>query len=126
MRRWTMTKPTEGQYRLCINHGGKPFWCMFDYAVLLAPECDGVEIGLANDADAISAEWFPHLQRGMLQGLARLHESDDELFGMRVEIRKIYTHLTDTTARGCESYGRSFVWDVLRCGSVQIPERTTS
>jgi len=93
---------------------------MFDFAVLPAPECSAVEVWLAADADPVSAEWFPCLQRGMLRGLATAREHGREWFGVRIEVRKVHTHPTDTTARGCESYGFSFALDELPRRGVPI------
>jgi hypothetical protein len=81
-----------------------------------------VEIGLAGDADAVSAEWFPHLQQGMLRGLEAAREHGREWVGVRVEVRKVHTHPTDTTARGCERYGFEFALDELPRRGVRLPE----
>ena len=79
-----------------------------------------MEIALAASADDVSVEWFPHLRRGMLRGAEWDHERGVEWAGVRVEIRKIYTHPIDTTARGCEFHGVSFIGD-LRKRSVMLP-----
>lgn len=122
VERWTITEPSDGRYHLHINHGGTPYWCMFDFAVRPAPGCDGVEFALAADADSVSAEWFPHLRRGMLRGLATAREHGRVWAGARVEVRKVHTHPTDTTAVGCERYGFSFAFDELPHRGVQLPE----
>ncbi|WP_020475680.1 hypothetical protein [Zavarzinella formosa] len=122
MERWTITEASDGRYRLHINHGGKPFWCMFDFTVRPAPGCDGVEFVLASDADPMSAEWFPHLHRGMLCGLDTARVHGRVWAGARVEVRKVHTHPIDTTARGCEFYGFNFVLDVLPCRGVRLSE----
>ena len=122
MERWTVAELSDGRYRLHINHGGTPFWCMFDFEVQPAPECGGVDVQLAADADSLSAEWFPYLRQGMLRGLEKAREHGREWAGVRVEVRKVHTHPTDTTARGCERYGFSFVLDELPRRGMQLPE----
>jgi hypothetical protein len=122
VERWTIAEPSDGRYRLHINHGGTPYWCMFDFAILPAPDRVGVEFALAIQADSVSAEWFPHLHRGMLRGLETAREYGREWVGVRIEVRRVHTHPTDTTARGCERYGFSFVLDELWSRGVQLPE----
>lgn len=123
MERWTVAEPSDGRYRLHINHGGTPYWCMFDFAVRPVPDGGGVEVGLIGGADADSAEWFPHLRQGMLRGLEAAREHGREWVGVWVEVRKIHTHPAATTARGCERYGFGFVWDELPHRGVQVPEQ---
>jgi hypothetical protein len=93
---------------------------MFDFAVSPAPECSGVEVGLAADADPESVKWFPHLRRGMLRGLETAREHGREWVRVRVEIRKVHTHPIDTTARGCDRYGFGFALDELPHRGVQL------
>jgi len=123
VERWTVAEPSDGRFRRHINHGGTPYWCMFDFAVLPAPECCGVEVALADDADPVTAEWFPHRRRGILRGLEVAREHSREWAGARVEVRKVHTHATDTTARGCERYGFEFAVDELPRRSVRLPEQ---
>jgi hypothetical protein len=59
----------------------------------------------------------------MLRGLEADRELGRVWSGVRVEVRKVYTHPTDTTARGCERYGFSFVLDELPYRGVQLPEQ---
>jgi hypothetical protein len=122
VERWTIAEPSDGRYRLHINHGGTPYWCMFDFAVLPAPECSGVEVWLAADADPVSAEWFPHLRRGMLRGLEAAREHGRGWVGVQVEVRKVHAHPTDTTARGCERYEFEFALSELPRRGVQLTE----
>jgi hypothetical protein len=122
VERWTISEPFEGRYRLHINHGGRPYWCMFDFAVRPVLGCGGVEVGLAADADAASAYWFPYLRQGMQRGLETARKHGREWVGVRVEVRKVHTHPTDTTVRGCERYGFSFVLDELPSRGVQLLE----
>jgi hypothetical protein len=86
---------------------------MFDFSVRHAPECGGVELGLAADADAVSAEWFPHLRQGIVRGLETAREHGREWDGVRVEVRKVHAHPINTTARWCERYGFEFALDEL-------------
>ena len=112
MDRWTIQEPFSGQYRLMINHGGSPFWCMMDFAVW--PEHISEEVTISTiDADDVTLKWFPYLRLGMLRGLAKARDSGAEWSGIRIEIQKIYAHPIDTTAQGCENYGFSFILDRL-------------
>lgn len=120
MESWTIAEPSEGRFRLHINFGGTPFWCTFDFVLRPAQECDGVEISLAANADPLSLEWFPHLRLGMLRGLEAAHDKGREWVGGKVEITKIHTHPTDTTARGCERYGLEFVLIELPQRGIQV------
>ena len=119
---WSITEPFAGRYRRVINFGGRPYWCMFDYTVTPAPASSPVEVSLAGDADAESREWFPHLYRGIMRGYEAAHERRQQLVGIWIEVRKVYTHPIDTTAPGCEQYGFAFVFDVVCRRSVPIPE----
>jgi hypothetical protein len=123
VERWTIAEPSDGRYRLHINHGGRPDWCMFEFAVLPAPASSEVEVGLAADADPASAEWFPHLRRGMLRGLAAAREHGRKWAGARVEVRKVHTHPVDTTAHGCERYAFTFVVEELPARGVRLPDQ---
>jgi hypothetical protein len=123
VERWTIAEPSHGRNRLHINYGGRPYWCMFDFAVVPAPGTDGVEVGLAADADAASAEWSPHLRRGMLRGLEADREQGREWVAVRVEVRKIHAHPVDTTVRGCERYGFTFILEELPARGVPLPEQ---
>lgn len=120
MEQWTIAEPSDGRYRRHINFGGKPYWCMFDFAVLPAPECCGVEFVLASDPDPVSAEWFPHWKSGMLRGLETAREHGREWTGTRIEIHEVHTHSIDMTVLACERYGFSFVLDELPRGGMQI------
>jgi hypothetical protein len=113
MERWTITEPFAGKFRRRINFGGRPFWCMFDYSVSPAPEHGGVEITLADESDATSAQWFPWIRQGMVRGLDTARQHGREFVGVCVIVRKVYTHPVDSTERGCESYGFAFVIDEL-------------
>lgn len=123
MERWTIAKPSDGRYRRHINHGGAPYWCMFDFAVRPVPDCGGVGVELAADADPVSAKWFAHLRQGILRGLEAARAHGREWAGMRVEVCKVHAHPTDTTPLGCERYGFTFVHDELPHHGVQIAER---
>ena len=122
MERWTLGQLLAGRYRLHIQFGGRPFWCMFDYAVTPAPESEAVEIALANVADLVSVEWFPHLKRGMEQGLAEAEQRGRRLVGVRITVQKVHEHPTDTTAYGCERYGWSFADDLVWHRAVPVAE----
>lgn len=118
MERWTIHQPSAGRYSLRINHGGERFWCMFDYRLQPLPEFDGVKVQLTTDADTESAEWFPHLRLGILRGMDVMRERNCVWVGIRVEVCKIHTHITDTTARSCEYYGFSFaITELPRLGT---------
>jgi hypothetical protein len=108
--RWTIAETFEGRYRPHINHGGKPFYCAFDYTASPAPEVGGIEVELADEADRESAEWFPHLRAGMMQAWRASRERGRELVGIRVVVRRVSTHPIVTTACACERYGRSFIY----------------
>ena len=110
MERWTIAEPQADRFRLHINFGGRSFWCMFDYAVAPEPGREGIEVVAGADADAETVRWFPDLKRGMETGWLILQEHDGRLLsGVRVEVTKIHTHPVDTTAQGCEWYGRIFI-----------------
>jgi hypothetical protein len=123
VEQWTIAEPSDGRFRLHINHGGRPYWCMFDFTVSPMPKCSGVEVVLSADADSVSAEWFPYLRQGMLRGLETAREHGREWVAIRVEVRKVHTHPTDTTARGCERYGFNFVLHELPQRGVQLAEQ---
>ena len=123
MERWTIAKLLSGRFRLHIQFGGRPFWCMFDYAVTPVPEVEAVAIVLAAGPDLVSAEWFPHLRRGIVRGLAEAEKRGRRLIGVRVTVRKFYEHPTDTTAYGCERYGRSFAHDLVWHQAVPAAEQ---
>jgi hypothetical protein len=114
MKRLTLSKAFAGHYRPIVEHGGRPTWCSFEFAMSPLPECKTIEVSIAADADGKTVEWFPHIQRGMLRECAALRDEGSELSGIRVEIRKIHTHAIDTTAACCERYGRDFVLQLLR------------
>jgi hypothetical protein len=99
---------------------------MFDYRMRPAPECVGMEIALAVGADAVTAELFPHLSRGMFRGLTSEIEQGRVWTGVRVEVQKIHTHPIDTTAQGCERYGFSFATHELRFRGLLIHEQSDS
>jgi hypothetical protein len=122
MERWTLTQSFSGRYRLHIQFGGRPFWCMFDYAAAPEPLSEGVEITLADGADRVSADWFPHLKRGMEQGLAEAEQRGRRLVGVRVTVQKIHEHPVDTTAYGCERYGCSFTNALVWHRAVPVAE----
>ena len=104
---WTLKELLAGRYRLHIQFGGRPFWCMFDYSA--APTgSEAVEIVLADGADLVSAAWFPDLKRGMESGLAEAEQRGRRLIAVRVTVQKVHAHDVDTTAFGCERYGWSF------------------
>lgn len=120
MERLTVAECSDGRFRLIVNHGGSPYWCMFDFAVLPVP--GEVHIVLSADAEDVSAEWFPHIRQGMLRGLEAARENGREWIGVRIEIRKIHTHPIATSPRGCERYGFMFVFDELPRRGVPVPE----
>src|SRR5689334_18483656 len=62
VERWTLKELLTGRYRLHIQFGGRPFWCMFDYAAAPTQGSEAVEIVLADGADLVSAIWFPPLK----------------------------------------------------------------
>jgi hypothetical protein len=95
---------------------------MFEFAVMPAPELSGVEVSLANGADAASMEWYAYLCRGIQRGLETAREHGREFTRMTVEVQKIHTHPTDTTVQGCERYGCSFVLDELWHRAVPLPQ----
>lgn len=121
MEQWTCAEPTTGRFNPHINHGGMPFWCMFDYAIRPAPKCGGIEFVLAEDADPDSRQWYPHLLQGFERGLEAERDRGHIWVGVEVEIRKIHTHPNVTTVSGCEFYGASFVCHVLPHYGLQIP-----
>ena len=122
MERRTVLEPLEGRYRLHIQFGGRPYWCMFDYVV--SPQVDdGVEIVLAATApDAVSSHWFPHIRKGMIRGLAEAEERGRRLVGVRIEVQKVFQHDVDTTEQGCERYGSSFMTSLIWDRSAPVPE----
>lgn len=126
MERWTIAEPFEGRYRRIINFGGRGYWCMFDFVVRPDVSCDRVEVELADSSDAESVEWFPHLRRGMLRAVDEVLASGRKWVGVRVVVRKVYTHSVDTTAYGCEQYGHAFVYHKLEDRGVRIPEDNPS
>lgn len=125
MERYTVTESFEGRYRLHLNQGGAPMWCMFDFAVYPAPPCDGFVIELVSSADPVSSEWFPHLRLGMQRAVEAARARGREWVGVRVEIRKIHAHPVDTTARACERYGTRFV-EGLSDRGVLLPGQPTA
>ncbi len=124
MEHWTIPEPLVGRFRLHIQFGGQPFWCMFDYVLTPAPLNEPVEVTLAEGADFVSQEWFPHIRRGIVRGLAEAEERVRELVGVRVEIQKVYDHLVDTTSQGCELYGQRFADDLVWRRSLPVEEHT--
>jgi hypothetical protein len=121
VERWTIPSPSSGRYRLHVNHGGSGFWCMFDYVLCPGPECAGVEVYLSKGADASSVNWFPHLRKGMFAGIESACDQGIEWVFLRIEVQKIYSHPNDTTVRGCEYYGSSFIGSVLQTRGVRLP-----
>ena len=106
--------PDSGKYKLHINSGGsEKFWCAFDYTVRrLDGEGDFiVEIGA--DPDDSTVRWFPSLRKGMETTFVELIPSKGFDVGFCVTIGKIYSHPVDTTEKGCEYYGASFVRSFL-------------
>jgi hypothetical protein len=97
---------------------------MFDYAVLPVSDVCLLRIELSADADDVSRKWFPHLHQGMVRGLMEAQERGRQLVGARVEVQKVYEHSVDTTARGCERYGHSFVCDLIWNWAVPVNVRT--
>lgn len=124
MELWTVREPLSGRYRLMINFGGRPYWCMFDYAVLPVSDVHLVRIELSAGTDDVSRKWFPHLRQGMICGLMEAQERGRRLVGTRVEVQKVYEHSVDTTAHGCERYGHSFICDLIWKRAVQVDART--
>lgn len=113
MQRYTIAERLEGRYRLHINHGGQPFWCMFDYVISPDSQSGDAEIHLATGADSETIVWFAHLRRGMLAGLERASIYGQQWVGVRIEVRKVFSHPIDTTAQACEYYGLRFVHEEL-------------
>jgi hypothetical protein len=120
--RWTIAERFEGRYRPYISHGGKPFYCAFDYTASPAPEVGGVEVDLAGEADPESAKWFPHLRRGMQQKWWMDCELGRELVGIRVVVRRVSVHPIATTDCACERYGRFFM-DHLSRRAIRLADR---
>jgi hypothetical protein len=117
---WTVRESLAGRYRLFINFGGKPYWCMFDYAVSPTHGNELAAIEITADADNVTQKWFPDIRQGMLRGFAEERERGREFVGIRIEVRKVHEHPIDTTARGCERYGASFVRDLLSSNAVPV------
>jgi hypothetical protein len=114
MEWWTVAVWSKDEYRLHINFGGPDrYWCRFDFQVMSSRELDGVEVRLAADADSVTTEWFPHLQRGMLQGFEESRRRGRAWVRLLIFVDKITAHPVDTTAFGCEQYGRHFVLEGL-------------
>src|SRR5262245_8663217 len=90
MERRTLAESFRGTCRRFINHGGKGYWCAFDYTGSPAPECEAVEVRQSAPSDADTAKWFPHIQRGMLRGRETVRERGCDLVGIRVEVHKIH------------------------------------
>ena len=119
MERWTIPEPQAGRYRLHINFGGPGFWCMFDYAARPDPAVEGIAVAVGGSADPDTADWFPHLKRGMDEGWRTLRDDFGRvLTGVRVVVTKVHTHPVATTARGCEYYGSEFVLEFGRYRAV--------
>src|SRR5687768_889530 len=113
--RWTIAEPHAGRFRLHINFGGRGFWCMFDYAAAPVPGLEGIHVAIGAAPDADTVRWFPDLKRGMESGWAALQEHYERLLtGVRIVVTRIHAHPTDTTAQGCERYGRSFIVELGR------------
>ena len=94
---------------------------MFDYVVTPVPAVDGVEIVVGSAADADTAKWFPDLKRGMEAGWVSLQKHDGHILsGVRVEVTKIHAHPMDTTACGCERYGRIFIIELGRHRAIRV------
>lgn len=119
MERRTIVEPHADRFRMHINFGGRPFWCMFDYAVEPAPGREGMRVVMAAGADQDTVRWFDDLRRGMETGWAELQRDGLLLTGVRVVVTKIHAHPIDTTAAGCERYGRAFVMDLARRRTVR-------
>lgn len=122
VERWPLRQALAGCYRLSIQFGGSPFWCMFDYAATLEPGTEAVEIVLNDGADLVAADWFPHLKQGMELGLSEAEERGRRLVGVRVTVQKIHEHPTDTTAYGCARYGWSFSNELVWYRAVPVQE----
>jgi len=121
MEQWTISEPHTDRFRLSIDFGGRPYWCMFDYIVAPVPACEGIEIVIRADPNADTEQWFPDLKRGMEMGWASLREESGQLLtGVRITVTKIHTHPVDTTARGCERYGWAFIVELVRSRAVQV------
>ena len=123
MERWTITERLADRFRLSINFGGRAFWCMFDYIASADPEVDGIEVLTSATVDSDTAEWFPHIKRGMEEGREQLKKHYGRLLtGVRIEVTKIHTHPIDTTVHGCERYGSEFIVQLGRNHAVRLPE----
>lgn len=108
-----IAEPFEGVCRACIDGGGLPIWCMFDYAVSPAPGNDGVDVVLAEGADRESIRWFPHVKRGIEEARASWQDHGKALTRIEVVITKIPSHPVNTTVGACEVYGAIFVRTLL-------------
>jgi hypothetical protein len=120
-KQWTIAKPFARTVKYIIDGSGPPSFCMFDVTVSPAPECEGVTIELAGEADMESVTWYPHLCRGMLRGVEIACGDGRELVGIRVVVHQIYTHDIATTESACEIRGRMFIDELLRY-AVRLPE----
>ena len=120
VERWTINESFDGHYRPYVKHGGRSFWCAFDYAVLVAPQIAKLVIELVSGASPESVKWFPDLHRGMLRGCEALQKQGRELIGIRIEVRDIHVHPIDTTAHACEYYGQSFILSTFTESACEI------
>ena len=121
MEYWTLGEPQEGEFRMRINHGGRPFWCAFDYLALHAEVVEGVEVIQRAAPDRELQTWFPSIRRGIERAVQALRAEGRLIVMVHVEITKIYTHDLYTTERGCEYYGDAFFYSLVERQGRRIP-----
>ena len=84
------------------------------------PDLSCVSVAIGQEADSETKKWFPHVERGIVSGIAVLHEHYERLLVQSlIEIPHIYSHPIDTTAAGCERFGRSWAVEFGRSDSVR-------
>jgi hypothetical protein len=109
-----------GRCRIHINNGGVGPWCSFDFIVNRQLNLTGVEVSTPNDTDEETQTWFPHVKRGILYGIEDLNAHyERRLVQSDIQITHVYSHPVDTTAEGCERYGRLWVIGFGLSDSVQ-------
>lgn len=107
------TPTVAGTLSTKVNHGGSPFWCEIDYTAFrlrMATSARFLEVALGPEADAPTLRWFLAVRRGIQAAF----EGDETVQSLRIDILRIREHAFDTTAEGCERYGRMLLREASR------------
>lgn len=114
VRRWVLTAPHAGRYRLLVASAGRGFFCQFDYSAVPDPAVAGLAVAAAEGVGPAVGRWLPYLARGMQAGWEELRAEGRLLCGVRVTLTAVRAHPLDTTEAGCERYAGRFVRELLR------------